>query len=95
MAAEALAIVAGEEFENASSIKGHWDVHFSRFFSDRASLQSTCPDLIPVARHLRNRISSGMWLASDSTASLQLHDSGSSTETILTVCLNEMILVSS
>ncbi|XP_030545101.1 protein POOR HOMOLOGOUS SYNAPSIS 1 isoform X2 [Rhodamnia argentea] len=87
--AGALSVVAGEQLP-AGSVRGYWEVRFSRFFA-LASRPSACPSLVPLRDSDRRRLSpsGGTWLSSSSKASLQLH---SGPPGIITVCLSGKLL---
>jgi hypothetical protein len=89
-----LAIVPNERVNEAvTAIREQWEIQFARFFS-YPTLSSTCPDLVPLTRKVRNRRRQGTWVSSSSSAVLQLANDLSSSKAILTVCFRGMNLVS-
>ncbi|KDP26643.1 hypothetical protein JCGZ_17801 [Jatropha curcas] len=90
--AGSLAMIAAESLEKPDSAITHqWRVTFSRYIIN-LSLPSTSSSLVPAPNNWRSRSIPGYWISSDSpTASLQLVNSHSCSDAILSVCFNEKI----
>ncbi|XVE85133.1 hypothetical protein DITRI_Ditri17bG0067600 [Diplodiscus trichospermus] len=77
------------ETDRQNTIKEQWQVHFACFIT-YPSLTSTCPSLVPLRQY---RAPLGNWIATSfPSASLQIINDCSSSETILAVCLSGKIL---